>query len=323
MLSAFRSLLSFAPVKRLLFVFLDGVGIGPGGSQNPLDSASYNAFGRLALGRRWTEPFPTHTGPQHHVGVLDATLDVEGLPQSGTGQGTMLTGHNCATLVGRHFGPYPHSSTHEVLDHAGLFQQVQSLNLVPPTFANAFPPQYFDSDRRHWESVTTRCVRAAGLSLRALPALLADRAVTADLTGQAWRNQLDVPVPQRPESEAAHVLADVTRSHSLTFFEYFLTDKVGHKRIDTSPTLLLSALDRFFDTLLNALDPSQETLLITSDHGNLEDTSHTQHTRHPVPLVVHGWAAPYFAEASSLVDVTPRIVDALRTANAAHPASSP
>ena len=227
----------------------------------------------------------------------------------------MLTGHNCAALVGRHFGPYPHSRTHEVLDRAGLFQQVQSLNLTPPTFANAFPPQYFDPDRRHWESVTTRCVRAAGLSLRDLSALLANRALTADLTGRAWRDQLDLPIPQRGESEAARVLAKLARSHSLTFFEYFLTDKVGHKRIETPPTHLLSALDQFFDTLLNTLNPSEETLLVTSDHGNLEDTSHTQHTRHPVPLLVHGWAAPYFAEATSLADVTPRIVEALRTAN--------
>jgi hypothetical protein len=254
--------------------------------------------------------------------VLDATLDVDGLPQSGTGQGTMLTGHNCAALVGRHFGPYPHSSTHDVLDQAGLFRQVQALDLPPPTFANAFPPQYFDPDRRRWESVTTRCVRAAGLSLRNLSSLLANRAVTADLTGRAWRDHLDLPVPQRSEADAARVLVEVTRSHSLTFFEYFLTDKVGHKRVDTPPTILLSALDRFFDILLDALDPSQEALLVTSDHGNLEDTSHTQHTRHPVPLLVYGWAAPYFAEASSLADVTPRIVDALRTENAVESASS-
>ncbi len=310
-------------MKRLLFVFLDGVGIGPGGPQNPLDSAAHTALRRLAGGRRWTAPFPTNTAPRHHIGTLDATLAVDGLPQSGTGQGTMLTGHNCAALVGRHFGPYPHSSTHDVLDQAGLFQRVQALDLDSPAFANAFPPQYFDPDRRHWESVTTRCVRAAGLSLRDLPTLLAEEALAADLTGQTWRDQLNLPVPLRREGEAARVLADVTRAHGLTFFEYFLTDKVGHKRIDTAPAALLSALDQFFDALLNTLNPSQEALLVTSDHGNLEDTSHTQHTRHPVPLLVYGWAAPYFAGATSLTDVTPGIVEALRAENGRRPTPSP
>ena len=302
-------------MKRLLFVFLDGVGIGPAGPQNPLDTPTLAAVQRMAGGQRWAQPFLEQTDPLHHVGTLDATLGIEGLPQSGTGQGTLLTGHNCATLVGRHFGPYPHSDTHDVLDRAGLFQKVRALDLAPPTFANAFPPQYFDPDRRRWDSVTTRCVRAADLSLRTLDDLQANRAVSADLTGRTWHTHLDLPVQLRTESEAAHVLAEITRSHSLTFFEYFRTDKVGHKRIDTSPHSLLSSLDRVFETLLASLDPSSETLLITSDHGNLEDTSHTQHTRHRVPLLVRGWAAPYFAEATRLSDVTPCIVEALRAAH--------
>lgn len=309
-------------MKRLLFVFLDGVGIGPAGPQNPLDTSALAAFQRLAGGHHWARPFPEHTDSLHHVGTLDATLGVDGLPQSGTGQGTLLTGHNCATLVGRHFGPYPHSNTHDVLDRAGLFQKVRALDLAPPTFANAFPPQYFAPDRRRWDSVTTRCFRAADLSLRTLDDLQANRAVTADLTGQAWRTHLDLPVQVRNEAETAHVLAEMTRSHSLTFFEYFHTDKAGHKRIDTPPQTLLSGLDRFFDALFASLDPSRETLLITSDHGNLEDTSHTQHTRHRVPLLVRGWAAPHFAEATSLSDVTPCIVDALRTAHAETPGVS-
>ena len=74
----------------------------------------------------------------------------------------------------------------------------------------------------------------------------------------------------------------------------------------------MARLNQFLRRLLDLLDPSRDTLLITSDHGNVEDVSHTQHTRNPVPLVVRGWAAPYFAEARDLTDVTPCIVDALR-----------
>lgn len=310
-------------MKRLLFVFLDGVGIGPAGPQNPFATAACAALKELAGGQSWAEPFGAITEASHHVSTLDATLGVEGLPQSGTGQATLLTGQNCAELVGRHFGPFPHSRTHEAIDQAGLFQKVHELPLPAPAFANAFPPQYFNREGRRWDSVTTRCSRAAGLLLRDITALREGRALAADLSGDAWRTQLDLSVPRQDATTAAEVLAALARNHSLTFFEYFLTDKVGHRRIDTSPETLLSTLDRFFGALLEELCPSEEALLITSDHGNLEDTSHTQHTRNPVPLLVHGWAAPYFANAKSLADVTPRIMDALQATRPQNAPASP
>jgi len=123
-------------------------------------------------------------------------------------------------------------------------------------------------------------------------------------------------VTQRLPAETAEVLAGAVQNHALTFFEYFLTDKVGHHRVDVLPSTLLKDLGSFLKALVEALDPSEVTVLITSDHGNLEDTTHTQHTRNPVPLIVHGWAAPYFEDAADLSDVTPGIVRALRSKNA-------
>jgi len=68
---------------------------------------------------------------------------VEGLPQSGTGQATLFTGVNCAERVGRHFGPYPHSTTHEILRDHNLFRRVEDASTPvngqthAATFANA------------------------------------------------------------------------------------------------------------------------------------------------------------------------------------------
>lgn len=107
----------------------------------------------------------------------------------------------------------------------------------------------------------------------------------------------------------------MSRRYELTLFEYFYTDKVGHRRIDASPSALLDKLNRFLGTLIDQLDPEQDTLLITSDHGNFEDRSHTQHTRNPVPLIVYGWAAPFFQDAQCLADVTPAILDALTSSS--------
>lgn len=300
-------------MQRILFFFLDGVGLGPPAPTNPLASHSGNAFRRLGGGQPWTLELSKRETHHHLVHHLDATLGVAGLPQSGTGQASLLTGRNCAHLVGRHFGPFPHSSTYEVLDQHNLFHQIQ--RLFPPTssptaFANAFPPQFFEHPRRR-QTVTTRCCTAANVPLRDLDALRAGQAVAADFTANSWRERLHLEVNRRSIAEAATHLANVHRSHTFTLFEYFLTDKVGHRRVEHSPHTLLEELDQFLGCLLDLLNPQEDTLLITSDHGNLEDMTHTLHTRNPVPLIVYGWAAPHFQDATDLTDVTPALTQAL------------
>jgi hypothetical protein len=303
-------------MRQLLFFFVDGVGLGPASADNPFAEARYPALERLAGQQPWLAPFSPSQSPSRLVRSLDATLGVDGLPQSGTGQATLLTGINCAEIVGRHFGPFPHSKTHPALNAHNLFRQVQSLSDPSPSvsFANAFPPQFFRATRRRG-TVTTHCCRAAGVPLRDLAALRSRHAIPADLTGRTWRSQLGLEVPDRPLSETAEVLLATARTHAFTLFEYFLTDKVGHERVDTPPTQILGELDRVIGTLTDEMDPERDTLLLTSDHGNLEAGGHTQHTRNPVPLLVYGWAAPYFADATDLTDVTPGIVRALRAAH--------
>lgn len=302
-------------MQRLLFLFLDGVGLGPADADNPFSRHEGPTLQTLAHGQRWCRPFAPHSSDTHLVHSLDATLGVEGLPQSGTGQGSLFTGVNCAEQVGRHFGPFPHSKTHSALETRNVFRQIQNQSdntNAPTAFANAFPPQYFNATRPR-TTVTTYCCSAASVPLRDISALRAGRALSADLTGAFWRKHLGLDVPERSLEAAAQILGTSTRQHAFTLFEYFLTDKVGHRRIDTAPADLLDVLDTFLSALLNTLNPARDTLLITSDHGNFENASHTQHTRNPVPLIVYGWAAPFFTDATDLTDVTPGIVQALRS----------
>lgn len=307
-------------MRHILFFFVDGVGLGPASASNPFSRTPTPALRRLAGGQPWCRPLAVHRDDRRLVRPLDATLGVDGLPQSGTGQASLLTGVNCATIVGRHFGPYPHSTTHATLDRDNLFRRIRALDVPAPpvTFANAFPPPYFEATRRR-ATVTTYCCEAAGVALRDLSALRDGRAVAADLTGASWRERLDLEVPDRSLAGAAEVLLSTARRHAFTLFEYFLTDKVGHGRIDTPAGRIVGDLDRVVGALLERLDPETDTLLVVSDHGNLEDTSHTQHTRNPVPLLVRGWAAPYFAEAADLTDVAPAVVAALRSPGGAGP----
>jgi hypothetical protein len=301
-------------MKRILFLFLDGVGLAPPGTSNPLTDVG-EAFRDLSLRTAWTTAFPRHASDSRVVRPIDATLGVSGLPQSGTGQASLFTGVNAARTVGRHFGPFPHSATYPVLDRANIFHQIQSLPVpLPVAFANAYPPQFFRADRRRW-TVTTRCCAGANVSLRTEDDLRDGRALPADLTGRAWREELGLDLPLRTEQEAAQNVVALAADHAFTLFEFFLSDKVGHRRDERSPSTLLNQLDAFLQGILTSISPSETTLVLTSDHGNLEDVSHTRHTRNPVPFVAYGWAAPYLGEVHALTDVTPALVNALQMAN--------
>lgn len=300
-------------MRSVVFVFLDGVGLAPAHPSNPFNTSSLPALERLAGRQRWTAEAHPVSRPDHVFHAIDATLGLEGLPQSGTGQGTMLTGVNCARLIGRHFGPFPHSETKDTLARENIFRKIRDLDLATPTepaaFINAYPPRFFKMARRkqRW-TVTTLCCMETGIRIRTEKDLRSGTALSADLTGESWRSKLNLEVPLLSERDAGRRLATVARDHAFTLFEYYLTDKAGHGRIDSSPQDILRSLDGFFRGLLEELREEQ-LLLVTSDHGNLEDTSIKTHTRHPVPLIALGReAGAFYSSVASLEGVTPATV---------------
>src|SRR5690606_39840738 len=103
---------------------------------------------------------------------------------------------------------------------------------------------------------------------------------------------------------AARRLARLAADHTFTLFEYYLTDEAGHAQDAGQAAATLEQLDRFFDALLDALDPASTLLLVTSDHGNLEDLGTRSHTRNRAPLAARGAGAEAFGGAESLADVT-------------------
>jgi len=297
----------------ILFVFLDGVGIGPPTLNNPLSTREWPAMARLAGDQPWVAPFRSVTSDVLVVRAIDATLGVEGLPQSGTGQATLFTGVNCAERVGRHFGPYPHSTTHEILRDHNLFRRVEDASTPvngqthAATFANAYPDGFFDwvRGRGRW-TVTTFAAVETGLSIRGSEELARGAAVAANITGEGWPDP-DPDIGPISETEAASNVLRLHQHHRLTLFEYYLTDKVGHGRLEVPAESVIASVDRFLGALLNGLDASEDTLIVTSDHGNIEELGQKQHTRHPVPFIACGRGARHFGGVETLQDVTPAI----------------
>ena len=301
----------------ILFLFVDGVGLGLNDpSINPFAGLSLPGFEKLSCGQAWTRDAAPVVRDDLAFIPIDANLGVEGLPQSGTGQATLFTGVNCATLAGRHYGPYPHSKTRTVIAEKNIFRQIDELfpeEAEPAAFANAYPEKFFEYVKKtdRW-TVTTRCCLSSRARIRSREDLLNGEAVPADLLGRRWPEAVEPGMMPRDESEAAGRIFAVGRSHHLTMLEYFQTDKAGHRQSSSMAAEVLASFDEFLEELLSRVDPADMLLLLTSDHGNIEDLSTKSHTRNPVPLAAYGKGAAVLGQSQSLADVTPAIMSVIR-----------
>jgi hypothetical protein len=247
----------------------------------------------------------------------DACLGVAGLPQSATGQGAIVTGLNVPRLVGEHWGPLPNPPVADLIRRESLFLKLKSRGL-DAVLLNAYPQRYFDgidSGRRLYSAIPL-ALTAAGLPPMTADDLRAGRALSADLTGEGWRTHLgiaDVPVYSLPE--AGRQLARLARAHAFSFFDFWLSDHAGHRSSLGEARQMLEGLDAMLGGLLDAWDDEAGLIVITSDHGNLEDLSHRHHTLNRVPTLVIGSARAAFASGiSDLTHFAPAIVNYLSLA---------
>jgi len=290
---------------RLLFVFLDGVGIGEGdGERNPFVRARIPTLQKLMGGSTPTLAAPHTSGPGGHAFPLDATLGVPGTPQSGTGQATLLTGVNASAEFGRHFGPWTPVSLRPLVGERNLLRTARDAGL-DVAFANAYP--------RGWPGPRGGR-RIAGPPLAALGAGILDRheesladgtAVSSEIVNDGWRRHLGHDwVPEISEAEAGRNLAAIAAANDLTLYAHYATDTAGHRGGMDGAVAALERVDRFLTGLMATL-PQDTTILIASDHGNLEDVS-AEHTRNPALGVAAGPGGPRLAQSmTSIQDVAP------------------
>lgn len=297
-------------MKHLLFVFLDGVGIGADDpASNPFLQAKMPTWRALA-GDDW--PTLSNQTPRQtrHATLLgaDATLGVAGIPQSGTGTTALLTGHNAPAVLGRHEGPYPPSQIRPLLQEHNLLSRVSAQN-GRCAFANAYPPFYLKRIERGTARRTTclQAALAAGVPIRTYEDLIAGNALSGWITNEHWR-KVELTVPDITPFVAGQNLAQIALQHEVTLFEYFHTDHMGHRPNMTKAHATLDLLDTFLDALLKTLDPTRDLLILASDHGNFEALDHSKHTRNPTLVTLWGHN---HAEVASKITHTTDIVPAL------------
>jgi len=107
-------------------------------------------------------------------------------------------------------------------------------------------------------------------------------------------------------------MESIVAGNRFTLYEYFITDKVGHAQDHEAAAHVLRALALFIRTLLGKLDLQRTTVILTSDHGNIEDLSLRSHTLNAVPTIIWGEHRETMAAGiHSLADITPAIVRVL------------
>jgi len=286
--------------KRVLLLFVDGFGLGKEEKwdYNPIENGNLPVLQNL-LKNKGTIP-------------LDATLGVSGIPQSATGQTTILTGVNAPKAIGKHLNGFPNKELREIIEKENIFIQLQMLGLKV-TNANAYNEIFLSTLFRNTKSavemsVSTVATLSAGLSLNTEKNLKNGTAVYQDLTNRIMLEKWKTKVPLRLPREAGGLLGKIVNNHDFTFFEYFQTDLAGHKKDFDHAYRVLEELDEFIGSLLESLPLDNTLFIFVSDHGNIEDLSTANHTLNKVPVIALGNGSEKFRrDLQSIQDITPGI----------------
>jgi len=296
---------------RVLFIFLDGIGLGENHPEtNPFARAKMPNLNQLLEGRSLLKEAAPFHGERASLLAVDPAVGVSGLPQSATGQAILLTGINIPAELGYHYGPKPNPEVAAYLKEATLFSRFTKEG-KKAALLNAYPPRYFDgidSGKRLYSSIPLAVI-SAGLPLFRHEDLFDGRALSADFTGEGWRTMLGFrEAPTMDAVQAGAKLASLAKGYDFSLFEYWASDYAGHKQQMENAISLMET----FDAVLGGLVESWEEglILVTSDHGNMDDLSTRKHTAAHVPAFVIGEKAArdeFTRDMKDLTDIAPAI----------------
>lgn len=277
---------------KILFLFIDGVGLRAPAKDNPVHAGICPTLCRL---------IESQSVP------IDACLNTVGLPQSATGQTAMFTGVNASQYMGRHCEGFPGPTLRKLIEESNLFMELARKGLRC-RFADAYTVDSVDDLRvRRFKSVTTVMALTQPETISVQDDLLENLAVAHDITRTSLHEKGHAVKIITPQQAAEHLI-QVARANDFTLYEFFQTDLAGHSCNYDTACETLKTLDLFLDAVVKLSRTAGMLLIITSDHGNIEDMSTRGHTRNMVPLIAVGPGAEEIkTNASSLVDITPRI----------------
>ena len=298
-------------MNNILMLFIDGVGIGKEDySFNPFFKYGFKTFEKFFGEIPSLQNTKLH-GENCFLFPVDACLGVEGLPQSGTGQTSIFCGVNAPKIIGQHFGPYPYSTLVPIIKEKNIFKYFLDKE-QKVLFANAYPKIFFDyiNSGKKRLSATSLICQLNGMRLNKVTDVRRGKALTAEITNERWNKKLGYSLPIISPETAARRLLRIASQNTFTLYEYFLTDHIGHGRYEDEFKQILDNLDRFLYKILEVMDNKNSTLIICSDHGNLEDISIKTHTFNPALMITAGRnAEKIFHQVKDLTQIKDSIIN--------------
>ncbi len=289
----------------ILLIFLDGIGLGDDDpAVNPFAVANTPTLHALANGNRWLRDTQRQDSERALFVPTDPRLGVPGRPQSGTSQAAILTGRNIPQIVGEHYGPKPNESTRKLLAEGNFFKELVAQG-KSAAIINAYPPHLLREIKRgkRLPSSIQLASLEAGIPLFTMDTLYSGDALSEDWTGQGWRSHLgfdDIPV--YTPFEAGVRMVELSRRYDFAFFSHWMTDTIGHRGPLEDGIASLELFDSVMAGALSVWDDAEGLMLITSDHGNMEEIGSRKHTENDVPTLIIGEKRHEFADG--LVDLT-------------------
>ena len=286
---------------KILLFFIDGFGIGDKiNSRNPFLKSKTPLLDKIS---------------NHKLGTYiktDVSMKVTGLPQSATGQTALLTGKNAAKAMGRHKSGFPGPTLIKLIANHNIYKQLNKYNLNS-TFANAYTQNYVKKvyQNKQRASVTTQCVINSENKFRFLKDIKNNNAIYQDFTNKILSDKghnIELFTPEK----AANILSDIALKHDFTLYEFFQSDKAGHSQDMNFAIKTIENLDRFLTQLVQNLK-NKVTIIISSDHGNIENLSTNTHTKNKVPTIIIGKQKLDLKKSiNKITDITPAIISELK-----------
>jgi 2,3-bisphosphoglycerate-independent phosphoglycerate mutase len=133
-------------------------------------------------------------------------------------------------------------------------------------------------------------------------------------------SQRDIPPEQNPELRLAEisrqVVEGIIKGYHLIVVNFANGDVIGHTQSTVAKIQCAEAVDHHLQQVVEAALPAEYAVLITADHGNLEElytadgSPHVSHTTNPVPfiLAVPSNFNPIKLTEGKLADVAPTIL---------------
>ncbi|PJF40046.1 MAG: hypothetical protein D6737_19150 [Chloroflexi bacterium] len=295
----------------ILLLFLDGIGLGDDDpAVNPFAVADTPTLFDLAGGHRWLRKTGLQESDRAIFIPTDPRMNVPGRPQSASGQATILTGTNIPQIIGEHYGPKPNEAIRSILAEDNFFKRVVARG-EQAALLDAYPPRLLhDFERgKTLRSSIQQAAYESGQRLFSTQDLIARNALIAEWTGDAWHKHLGITeIPLLTPYEAGQLMVELSRKYAFALHSHWMTDLVGHRGPFERGVELLELFDGVMTGVLDTWDDDEGLIIITSDHGNMEEIGNRKHTENDVPTVIIGNARHTFAEGfNTLADIVPRM----------------